>query len=151
MYVCVCISFSQSEFIFSSQHSSLIRLSMSSKVWVFSFVNCYIKSISKCYHMTLAFLCRMCFPSFLPSIHVAEERFCYASLWLSLPCLSGAVLPYPFIVHGHFGLLVVLTFVSIGWWGECWGACVFSNRGGFLWMEGLAWVCLMIWMLFFFP
>ena len=67
MYVCVCISFSQSEFIFSSQHSSLIRLSMSSKVWVFSFVNCYIKSISKCYHMTLAFLCHMCFPSFLPS------------------------------------------------------------------------------------
>ena len=57
---------------------------------------------------------KVSFLTTVPSFHVAEERFCYASLWLSLPCLSGAVLPYPFIVHGHFGLLVVLTFVSIG-------------------------------------
>lgn len=148
IYVCVCVSFSQSEFIFS-QLSSLIRLTMSSKVWVgFSFVNSYIKSTSKRYHMRLAFLRRTCFPSVLPFM-LLRNVFGYASLWLSLPCLSGAVLPYPFIVHGHFGLLVVLTLVSIGWYGECWGACVFSNRGGFLCIEGLPWVCLMIWMLFF--
>ena len=67
LYMCVYTSFSHSEFTFSSHLSSSIRLSMSSKVWVyFSAVNCYIKSTSKCYHMTLAFLRHTCFPSFLP-------------------------------------------------------------------------------------
>ena len=74
--------------------------------------------------------------SFIPSIHVADKCFFgYASLWQSLLCLSGVGLPYPFIGPWTFCLLVILTFVSIGWCGECWGAYVFSNRG-FLSREG---------------
>lgn len=150
IYVCVCVYKFQPIRIYLLLPTFLFNKTMSSEVWVgFSFVNSYIKSTSKRYHMRLAFLRHTCFPSLLPFM-LLRNVFGYASLWLSLPCLSGAVLPYPFIVHGHFGLLVVLTLVSIGWCGECWGACVFSNRGGFLCIEGLPWVCLMIWMLFFF-
>ena len=94
LYMCVYTSFSHSEFTFSSHLSSSIRLSMSSKVWVyFSAVNCYIKSTSRWYRMTLAFIrpSNVRVPSFHPR---CWERFLgYASLWLSLPCLLGAGLP----------------------------------------------------------
>lgn len=67
MYVCVCscVYKFQPIRIYLLLPTFLFNKTMSSEV-CFSFVNCYIKSTSKCYHMTLAFLRHTCFPSFLP-------------------------------------------------------------------------------------
>lgn len=128
IYVCVCVYKFQPIRIYLLLPTFLFNKTMSSEVWVgFSFVNSYIKSTSKRYHMRLAFLRHTCFPSLLPFM-LLRNVFGYASLWLSLPCLSGAVLPYPFIVHGHFGL----SCLDFGQYWVMWGMlgclCLLQQR-----------------------
>ena len=136
LFVCVCTSSRHSEFTFSSHLSSLIRLSMSSKVWVcFSVVNCYTKSASRWYYMTLAFTRPSNVHSFLPSMLLRKVSWlCFLVAKFTLSLCSRSSLSF----HWSMDILVsCLDFVNIGWCGECWGACVFSNGGGFLCIEGL--------------
>ena len=152
IYVCVCvcvhmcISFSHLDFIFSHLFS---LMSMSSKVWVcFSVVNCCIKSTSKCYRMTLAFICPSNVLSFLPSMLMRKVAWlCFFMTKFTLSLWSRSSL----FIHHSMDILAS----SLSWLLSVLGAAgnvgvPVSSIGGFLCIEGLAWVCLMIWLPYFY-
>ena len=143
MCVHVCISFSHSDFIVSSHLFSL--MSMSSKVY-FSVVNCYIKS--RWYHMTLAFIHLLNVLSFLSSMLMRKVSWlCFFMAKFTLSLWSRSSLS----VHHSMDILAS----SLSWLLSVLGAVgsvgvPVSFIGGFLCTEGLAWVCLMIWLPYFY-
>ena len=110
--MCVCSSFSHSEFTFSSHLSSLIRLSMSSKI-CFSVVNCYIKSTSKWYYMTLAFIRPSNMHSFLPSMLLRKVSWlCFLVAKFTLALWSRSSLSF----HQSMDIFVS----SLSWLCQYW-------------------------------
>lgn len=147
--VCVCTSSRHSEFTFSAHLSSLIRLSMSSKIWVcFSVVNCYIKSTSRWYYMTLAFIRPSNVHSFLPSMLLRKVSWlCFLVAKFTLSLCSRSSLSF------HWSMDILVS--SLSWLCQYWvmwgmlGCLCFLQWRRFSLHRGPAIGGLMIWTLYF--